>query len=417
MSNANVAGVRPARGRDPALAPRVGSIAPGVIVLLLGISYSFNGLDRQVFPALLGPIRQQYALTLAEGGLLSTSFAATIAVFGALSHWFVARFGRKRVLVGGLAFYSLFTALTPLAPDFWTLLCFRTLTGAGEALHIASIFAMIGAYFGPRRGTYLGIINAFFGIGAFLGPLLGTRLYAATGSWEEIFYLYGLLGFAAAASIAVLVPRAFASAVDPEQAAAGEPSAAAPKLLNRNSALCLVAFGLIGYTFFSYTALYTLFLQTAHAYDVVTAGQCFGMFGVGALAACVAGWVGERTGQAGLLVALGALGAVGYFLFHHVADPVAQAGLSLLYGALASGYLFPRFIALIQRSVASHQISLAMALAIPVFYATGTFAGFAFGHLVGVLGWSTAALLSVAVPPVLALGLSTLLKPRLMRGG
>jgi hypothetical protein len=33
------------------------------LVLLLGVSYMFNAMDRQVFPALLGSIRSDYGLT------------------------------------------------------------------------------------------------------------------------------------------------------------------------------------------------------------------------------------------------------------------------------------------------------------------------------------------------------------------
>ena len=36
------------------------------LVLLLGVSYMFNAMDRQVFPALLGSIRADYGLTLPE---------------------------------------------------------------------------------------------------------------------------------------------------------------------------------------------------------------------------------------------------------------------------------------------------------------------------------------------------------------
>lgn len=66
------------------------------IVLLLGLSYAFNGMDRQVFPALLGPINAEYRLTLAQGGFLSNSFTVNVAVFGALSGWLESMAGIER---------------------------------------------------------------------------------------------------------------------------------------------------------------------------------------------------------------------------------------------------------------------------------------------------------------------------------
>jgi DHA1 family inner membrane transport protein len=106
------------------------------LVLLLGVSYMFNAMDRQVFPALLGSIRADYGLTLPEAGFVSTVFTVNVAIFAALSGWFMARFGRRYVLLGGLVCYSLFTLLTPLATGFVNLTVLRALTGVGEALQV-----------------------------------------------------------------------------------------------------------------------------------------------------------------------------------------------------------------------------------------------------------------------------------------
>ncbi len=72
------------------------------VMVLLGISYMFNAMDRQVFPALLGGIRTTYGLTLAQSGFASTVFTINVAIFGAVSGWFLARFTRRSILVGGL---------------------------------------------------------------------------------------------------------------------------------------------------------------------------------------------------------------------------------------------------------------------------------------------------------------------------
>jgi MFS family permease len=89
-----------------------------------------------------------------------------VALFGALSGWFMARFGRKAVLVGGLFAYSLFTLITSLANGFTTLSLYRTLTGAGEALQIGAVYACLGGYFAGRGGTFMGMVQAFFVTGA-----------------------------------------------------------------------------------------------------------------------------------------------------------------------------------------------------------------------------------------------------------
>jgi MFS transporter, DHA1 family, inner membrane transport protein len=132
----------------------------GAFLLLLGTSYMFNAMDRRVFPALLANIRSDYRLSLAQGGFASTIFTANVVLFAALSGWFMAKFGRRHVLFGGLVAYSLFTLLTPFATGFASLAILRSSTGAGEALQVGAIFACIGAYFGAQRGTATGAMQA-----------------------------------------------------------------------------------------------------------------------------------------------------------------------------------------------------------------------------------------------------------------
>jgi len=182
------------------------------LVLLLGVSYMFNAMDRQVFPALLGGIRADYGLSLPQAGFVSTVFTVNVAIYAALSGWFMARFGRRHVLLGGLAGYSLFTLLTPLATGFVSLMVLRALTGVGEALQVGAVFACMGAYFGARRGAAMGAMQTFFGLGAFLGPVLGTRLESSSSSWSASFYVYGVAGIAMAIVAAVVIPLEFTDA-------------------------------------------------------------------------------------------------------------------------------------------------------------------------------------------------------------
>ena len=386
------------------------------IVAALGCSYAFNGMDRQVFPSLLGPISKEYSLTLAEGGFLTNAFAVNIAIFGALSGWFMARFGRKATLVGGLILYSVFTFITPLAHSYTELALYRSMTGAGEALHISAIFAMIGGYFGPKRGSFVGINNAFFGVGAFLGPFLGTRLFVSFGSWHHAFFIFGIAGLLTAFTVWFLVPRGFAEAVDYEKPETGGDVSSNRSVFNRNSILCVLGFALVGYSFFAYVALYSTYLRTQLGFSITDAGTAFGMYGIGTLLALVCGWLGEKLKHYGLMAALLLLSVISYFLFHDTVSLIAQSALSFCYGALVSGYLYPRFVSVGQRSVQPDQIGYAMALLVPMFYLPGLFAGLFFGKLVNAVGWGWASSVSVVLPVVLGLVVMALHDPKRMRG-
>ena len=385
------------------------------IVVLLGISYMFNSMDRQVFPALLSTIIPRYGLTLPQAGFVSVVFTVMVAIFGALSGWFMGRFGRKPVLVGGLIAYSAFTFLTPFATGFGTLATYRTLTGAGEALQVGAVFACLGAYFGERRGTFMGIIQAFFGLGALLGPILGARLFTWSGAWETPFYVFGSVGMVMALIIACAVPREFSDASEPALISGPIGDEAASILLSRNVLLMTAAFFLTGTAFFSYTALYTTYLHNSLGFSVTEASVALGMYGLGALGAVAGGMLGERLGRTGVSACFLALAATGVALFNIAASPAAHAVLSLLFGLLVSGVLFARLMSMLQLSAYPTRIGAAVALGLAGFYTPGPFAGYFFGKLVEMLGWGPAAIFTVVLPTVIAALLMCIFDMRAMR--
>lgn len=372
---------------------------------LLGVSYMFNAMDRQVFPALLGGIRTTYGFTLAQAGFVSTVFTINVAIFGALSGWFLARFTRKSILVGGLAGYSLFTLMTPLAQGFLSLSVYRSLTGVGEALQIASIYACMGCYFGKNRGTAMGVMQAFFGLGALIGPVVGTRLSDFLGSWQAPLYAYGVAGLIIAAVVAVFVPAGFSEARDTgdQFRYTAQARSDMPRVLNRNVCLATVSFALIGLSFFSYTALYATFLREHLSYSPIAAGSALGMYGLGAMCAIVGGWAGDRLGRPGIFVGLAVLAVASFCLFNGATQPVMHDALSFVFGLMVSGFFYARFVSLIQRSAHPDQIGYAVSAAMAGFYLSGPFAGYVFGKLVGLIGWSTAANVMIVAPPCVAI--------------
>jgi MFS transporter, DHA1 family, inner membrane transport protein len=369
------------------------------LVLLLGVSYMFNSMDRQVFPALLTSVRADYGLTLSQGGFVSTVFTINVVIFAALSGWFMARFGRRHVLLGGLVGYSLFTLLTPFATGFVGLTVLRALTGVGEALQVGAVFACMGAYFGTRRGAAMGAMQTFFGLGAFLGPVLGTRLEDWTNSWSTSFYVYGIAGIAVAFLAAIAIPREFTDAGQDRSPAQG--NARAKSIWTRNLILSATSFGLVGVSFFAYSSLYASYAHSVLGFSVVDAGSAFGMYGIGAMCGFIGGWLGDKINNKSIVGALFILSTAGYLLFHGVAQFWLHLLLSFTFGVMMSGFLFARFMSVVQRSVYPNQIGYAGAVALAAFYLPGPFAGYLFGKLVEILGWSPASLVMVVGSPLI----------------
>lgn len=122
--------------------------------------------------------------------LLSVT-AGAIAVTAPFVGIFVNRFGRKPVLVVGVALYGVFGMAPLLLNDLYVILATRAGLGVAEALLVTVGKVLIGDYFtGERRQRWVGYQN---GIDAALGTcmwFIGGLL--ASLSWRSPFYLYAI---------------------------------------------------------------------------------------------------------------------------------------------------------------------------------------------------------------------------------
>jgi EmrB/QacA subfamily drug resistance transporter len=107
------------------------------------------------------------------------------------------RFGRKRLLIFGVALFAVGSALCAAAPGLSWLLAARVLQGIGAAILLPNSLAILGdAFAGTARGRAIGIWAAMgAGIGA-VGPVLGGWLIDTVG-WRAIFLLNLPLALAA----------------------------------------------------------------------------------------------------------------------------------------------------------------------------------------------------------------------------
>ena len=98
-------------------------------------------------------------------------------------------FGRRGVLVVGVAVFALGSALCAAALDTTWLLSARVLQGIGAALLLPNSLAILGtAFSGEACGRAVGVWSAASAAAAALGPVLGGWLIDVVG-WREIFLL------------------------------------------------------------------------------------------------------------------------------------------------------------------------------------------------------------------------------------
>ena len=99
------------------------------------------------------------------------------------------RYGKKKMLMAGVAVFALASAACAAAPTLSVLLFGRALQGVGAAVLLPSSLAILGAAFeGEARGRAVGIWAAAGAMAAAVGPVLGGWLIDISG-WRAIFLL------------------------------------------------------------------------------------------------------------------------------------------------------------------------------------------------------------------------------------
>jgi EmrB/QacA subfamily drug resistance transporter len=99
------------------------------------------------------------------------------------------RYGRRRILLAGIAAFALASLLCAWAPRLWLLVGGRVLQGIGAAFLLPNSLAILGATFdGKARGKAIGIWAAAGAAAGAVGPLLGGWLIDTVG-WRAVFYI------------------------------------------------------------------------------------------------------------------------------------------------------------------------------------------------------------------------------------
>src|SRR3954452_1700230 len=130
-------------------------------------------------------------------------FAATVLAFGSLSD----RFGRKGMLLAGLALFGLVSVAGGLAGSPGPLIAARAVMGVGAAMVFPSTLSLISNVFTERRERALaiGLWGAITGAAIALGPIVGGWLLQ-TFDWRSIFVAMTPVAAVAGVLVAGYVP-------------------------------------------------------------------------------------------------------------------------------------------------------------------------------------------------------------------
>jgi DHA1 family tetracycline resistance protein-like MFS transporter len=132
----------------------------------------------------------------------------------------VTRFGERPIYLYGVAIVAAGSLACAFAEDYWQLLLFRALSGAGSVMFSVSAIGLLIRISPPElRGRASGLFGTSFVLGGITGPVVGGGLLAV--SLRAPFLVYGFALLIVVALVWVLLRRSTLAARVP-----GEPASA-----------------------------------------------------------------------------------------------------------------------------------------------------------------------------------------------
>jgi len=268
-------------------------LQPRTALIVLTALNLLNYVDRNVLFAVQPLVQDEFHLTNAQVGYLTSAFLGFYMIAAPFVGPLADRYSRKMMIVLGAVFWSGLTLLTAVTHNYTELLIRHTLVGVGEATFVTIAPTFVSDLFAERiRGRILGVFYLAIPVGSAAGYLLGGYLAPQHG-WRFPFYVAAAPGFVIALVVLFLK--------EPERGQFDSlketPERGTILGLARNRAFLTSTLGMAAMTFSlgGIQVWMPKFLFSERGYTLEAANFAFGIIIVvdGILAALVGGWLGD----------------------------------------------------------------------------------------------------------------------------
>jgi MFS family permease len=270
------------------------------LAVLLSIN-TMNFFDRQVLGAVQEKIKQEWALSDSQLGLLGTAFILLYAVIGLPLGHLADVWRRKWLLAIGVAVWSVFTVASGLAWGFWSLFVFRLAVGVGEASCAPTASSLIGDLVpAEKRARAMSLFMIGLPVGLALSFFVSGTIAQRFNSWQAAFFVAGAPGMVLAV-LALFI-------ADPVRGDAHKHEGGLPVFAVVRRVLSLptmwwiiVSGALHNFNMYALGSFIASFLKRYHEVSIEQAGQISSLvYGFGALGIFGAGWLGDRAYRHGV---------------------------------------------------------------------------------------------------------------------
>jgi EmrB/QacA subfamily drug resistance transporter len=178
----------------------------GKIIIMVSVMAAMLlvALDQTIISTALGKIVEQFNAFDSLSWIV-TAYLLTTTITVPIAGKFSDLFGRRLILLIGVAVYTAGSLLSGTSADVVQLIAWRALQGIGGGIITANAFTIVGDLFAPReRGRWQGLIGAVFGLSSVIGPLLGgwltegQHVFGMVTDWRWTFFInipVGILAF------------------------------------------------------------------------------------------------------------------------------------------------------------------------------------------------------------------------------
>ena len=169
-------------------------------------------LDQTIIATALGKIVEQFNAFDSLSWIV-TAYLLTTTITVPIAGKFSDLFGRRKILLIGVAIFVIGSMLSGIAGGVVQLIASRALQGIGGGIITANAFTIVGDLFAAReRGRWQGLIGAVFGLSSVIGPLLGgwltdgQHIFGAVTDWRWTFFINVPVGILAFIFISIFCP-------------------------------------------------------------------------------------------------------------------------------------------------------------------------------------------------------------------
>ena len=266
---------------------------PRTALALLTALNLLNYVDRSVLNAVQPLIQNEFHVTDAQIGRLTTVFLIFYTLAAPLMGPLADRYSRRLIIALGAFAWSGATLLTAVTHSYEALLIRHTLVGVGEASFVTISPTVVADLFPEsQRGRVLGFFYLAIPVGFALGYPIGGYFGTHYG-WRAPFLLAGIPGFVLGALV-LFMPEPERGRFDSLQET---PERGRVRGLIHNPAFLTATLGMAMMTFAQGGLLVWMptFLSRMRGYTLLQANNLFGLIIAidGTVASLAGGWLGD----------------------------------------------------------------------------------------------------------------------------